>query len=218
MKQRVKANESFLIFYTRTIYLSLSIEWCIEIDKEAFSLKECIFSRQNESISIQLQFATNSIKFGPLEPEIQRAKVGALRHYAGPLTSRDVKGLPPVTISLVTLYNCFLTVEDYTKDTQEISCGQLPNRRRERTQRRMFVIYSSAHQLCFIANYHRTWHCLGYITKTSTFTNRFSRFMDQCEGENPSYSSWWPKFLKLISKRFFGGFYIFLFNLFKKKQ
>ena len=28
----------------------------------------------------------------------------------------DVTGLPPVTISLVTRYNCFLTVEDYTKD------------------------------------------------------------------------------------------------------
>ena len=47
--------------------------------------------------------------------------IGAQRHYAGPMTSRDVIGLPPVTISLVTLYNCFLTVEDYTKDTQEIS-------------------------------------------------------------------------------------------------
>ena len=51
--------------------------------------------------------------------------------------SRDVVGLPPVTMSLVTLYNCFLTVEDYTKDTQEISCGHLPYRRREK---RMFVI------------------------------------------------------------------------------
>ena len=59
--------------------------------------------------------------------EIQPAK-GALRHYAGPMMSRDVIGLPPVTISLVTLYNCFLTVEDYTKGTQEISCGQLPYR------------------------------------------------------------------------------------------
>ena len=43
------------------------------------------------------------------------------RHYAGPMTSCDVIGLPPVTISLVTLYNCFFTVEDFTKDTQEIS-------------------------------------------------------------------------------------------------
>ena len=59
------------------------------------------------------------------------------------MTSRDVVGLPPVTISLVTLYNCFLTVGDYTKDTQEISSGQLPYRRRERTQRRMFVIRAS---------------------------------------------------------------------------
>ena len=71
--------------------------------------------------------------------------------FAGPMTSRDVIGLPPVTISLVTLYNySFLTVEDYTKDAQEISCDQLPCRRRKR---RMFVIYSSAYQLCFIANY-----------------------------------------------------------------
>ena len=70
-------------------------------------------------------------------------------HYAVPMTSRDVIGLPPVTISLVALckYYCFLTVEDFTKDTHAISCGLLPYRRRER---RMFVIYSSAHQLCFI--------------------------------------------------------------------
>ena len=59
------------------------------------------------------------------------------------MTSCDVIGLQLVTISLVTLYNYFLTVEYYTKDTQEISCGQLPYRRRERS---MFVIYSSAHQ------------------------------------------------------------------------
>ena len=89
---------------------------------------------------MNLQFATNRIKIGPLEPEIQPAK-GELRHYAGTMTSRDVIVLPPVTISL---YNNFsLTVEDYTKDTQEISCGQLPYRRSER---KMFVIYSSAHQ------------------------------------------------------------------------
>ena len=39
-----------------------------------------------------------------------------------PMKSRHVIGLPPVTISLVTLYNYyyFMTVEDYTKDTQEI--------------------------------------------------------------------------------------------------
>ena len=85
---------------------------------------------------IQLQFATNIIKIGPLEPEIQPAK-GARRHYAGPMTSRDVISLPPVTISLVTLENYFLTVEDYTKETQEISDAQLPYRRCER---RMFVI------------------------------------------------------------------------------
>ena len=57
--------------------------------------------------------------------EIQSVK-GALRHHDGHMMSRDVIGLPPVTISLVILYNCFLTVEDYTQDTQEISCGQLP--------------------------------------------------------------------------------------------
>ena len=89
---------------------------------------------------MNLQFATNRIKIGPLEPEIQPAKV-ELRHYAGTMTSRDVIVLPPVTISLYN--NCSLTVEDYTKDTQEISCGQLPYRRSER---KMFVIYSSAHQ------------------------------------------------------------------------
>ena len=98
-------------------------------------------------------FSTNRIKFGSLVPEIQPDK-GALRHYAGPMTSRDVIGMQPVTISLVTLYNCFLTVEDYTKDTQEISCDQLPCRRCEKSERRMFVIYSSAHQLFFIANYY----------------------------------------------------------------
>ena len=35
------------------------------------------------------------------------------------MASRNVIGLPPVTMSLVTLYNCFLTVEDYTNDTQK---------------------------------------------------------------------------------------------------
>ena len=39
---------------------------------------------------------------------------GATSLLHGPLTSRDVIGLAPVTISLVTLCNCFLTVEDYT--------------------------------------------------------------------------------------------------------
>ena len=51
---------------------------------------------------IKLQFATNRIKIDLLEQEIQPAK-GARRHYAGPMTSRDVIGLPPKTISLVTL-------------------------------------------------------------------------------------------------------------------
>ena len=97
------------------------------------------FTALNESRRIQLQFATKRIKIGPLEPEIQPAKC-ARRHYAGPMTSRDVIGLPPVTISLSTLYNCFLTVEDYTEHTQEISGTQLPYRRCER---RIFVIYSS---------------------------------------------------------------------------
>ena len=64
-------------------------------------------------------------------------------HYAGPMMSRDVIRLPPVTISLVALYNnWFLTVEDYTEETQEISDAQLPYKRCES---RMFVkIYSSA--------------------------------------------------------------------------
>ena len=59
--------------------------------------------------------------------------------WAYNMTSRDVIGLPQVTISLATIYNnyCFLTVEDYTKDTREISGTQLPYRRR---QRRIFVI------------------------------------------------------------------------------
>ena len=47
------------------------------------------------------------------EPEIEPAK-GAQRHCTEPMTSRDVIGLAPVTISLVTLNNYFLTVEDYT--------------------------------------------------------------------------------------------------------
>ena len=55
------------------------------------------------------------------------------------MTSRDVISLPPLTISFVTLNNSFLTVEDYTKETQEISDSQLPYRRCEN---RMFVTYS----------------------------------------------------------------------------
>ena len=42
------------------------------------------------------------------------------------MTLCDVIGLRQVTISPVTVYNCFLTVEDYTKDTQEIPGTQLP--------------------------------------------------------------------------------------------
>ena len=75
------------------------------------------FIALNKSRRIQLQFATNRIKIGPLELEIRHAK-GARRHYARPMTSCDVIGLPPVTILLVTLYNCFLTVEDYTKESR----------------------------------------------------------------------------------------------------
>ena len=71
---------------------------------------------------IQLQLITNRINISPLEPKIQPAK-GARRHYAGPMTSSDPISLPPVTISLVTLYNyCFLTVEDKgDKKFQELS-------------------------------------------------------------------------------------------------
>ena len=57
------------------------------------------------------------IKIGKLKPEIQPVK-GARRHYAGTLTSHG-----KVTISLVTLYNCFLTGEDFNKEAQEI-CAQ----------------------------------------------------------------------------------------------
>ena len=64
------------------------------------------FIALNESRRIHLQFATNRIKIGPLKPEIQPAK-GAQRRYVGPVMSRDALRLPPVTISLVTLYNCF---------------------------------------------------------------------------------------------------------------
>ena len=46
----------------------------------------------NESSRIQLQFASNRIKIGPLEPEIQPAKC-ARRHYAWSLTSLDVIGI-----------------------------------------------------------------------------------------------------------------------------
>ena len=67
------------------------------------------FIASNESRRIQLQLATNRIKIRPLEPEIQPGKDGQ-RHYAGPITSRDVIGMPPKSISLVTLYNCFLTI------------------------------------------------------------------------------------------------------------
>ena len=74
---------------------------------------------------IHLQLGTNRIKIDPLEQEIQPSK-GARRHYAGLKASHDVISLPLVTISLVTLYNCFSTVEDYTKETQEISGAQLP--------------------------------------------------------------------------------------------
>ena len=43
------------------------------------------------------------------------------------MKSCDVISLLPVTVSRVTLYNyCFLTVEHYTKETQEMSGAQLP--------------------------------------------------------------------------------------------
>ena len=106
------------------------------------------FIALNESRRIQLQFSINRIKIGQIEPEIQPAK-GAQGLYAGPMTWRDVIGLLPVVKSLVTLYICFLIVEDYTKDTQEISGTQLPYRRCESS---IFVIYSStsdARRLCY---------------------------------------------------------------------
>ena len=58
------------------------------------------FIALSESKKIQLQFAINRIKIGPLEPEIQPAK-GARRHYAGPITSSDVICQPPAKLSLV---------------------------------------------------------------------------------------------------------------------
>ena len=70
------------------------------------------FIALNESRRIQLQFATDRMKIGSKELETQPAK-GARHHYAGVMTSRDVIGLPPVT-----LCNCLLTVEDYTKETR----------------------------------------------------------------------------------------------------
>ena len=69
-----------------------------------------------ESKMVQLQFATNRIKTGPLEPERQLPKVRDV--ITLPMTSRDVIILPPVTILLATLYNCFLTVADYKRDTR----------------------------------------------------------------------------------------------------
>ena len=90
--------------------MSLKIDKMFKID----------FIALNESIMIQLQFATNRIKIDPLEPAIESDK-GKQSHYARPLPSRDVISLQPLTISLVTLYNCFLTMQDYAKETQEIS-------------------------------------------------------------------------------------------------
>ena len=52
---------------------------------------------------IQLKLATNRIKKGILEPEIQPFK-GAQCQYGRPMTSRDVIGLTPVTISLLACY------------------------------------------------------------------------------------------------------------------
>ena len=131
------------------------------------------------------------------------------------MTSRDVIGLPPVTISLVTLYNCFLTVEDYTKDTQKFSCGKLPYSRRERTQSRMFVIYSFRPSVVLYSQLFRNMTVYSYITITSTFTNRFSRFKDQCEGENYSYSFSRAKFLKIDLKIFWDQLeFVFLISVF----
>ena len=124
-----------IMAYLRIIYNILKGTESVKID----SMFKIDFMSLNDSRRIQLQFATNRIKIGPLEPEIQPAK-GARSHYTRPMTSRDVIGLSQVLISLVTLYNCLLTVEDYTKDTQEISGTQSPYRRCER---RIFVICST---------------------------------------------------------------------------
>ena len=106
------------------------IKLCCKVVKDLVKIDKMFkidFIDLNESRMIQLQFATKRIKIGPSEPEIQPAK-GARRRYPGPMTSRDVISLAPVTISLVTLHYWFLTVEEYTKEAQVISGTQLTYR------------------------------------------------------------------------------------------
>ena len=125
------------------------------------------FIALHKSRMIQLQFATNKIKIGQLEPEIQPAK-GARSHYAGHKMSRDVISLPPVKISLVTHYNFFLTVEDYTKETQEIWDAQVPYRR----ESRMFVIYSSSRDALWLCYYPLSWK-VAFFTFESFHRSQF---------------------------------------------
>ena len=99
----------------------------------------------NEFRRIQIQFATNRIKIGLLEPEIQPSKCCAtsLRN------AFDVMGQPPVAIRCVIIFVLFLTVDVHLQDTQDISEAQLPYRHIERS---MFVVYSSARDsrgLCY---------------------------------------------------------------------
>ena len=58
----------------------------------------------NESRRIQLQFATNRIKIGLLEPEITSL------HWAYDVTSRHRPAAGNNIANLVILCNCFLTV------------------------------------------------------------------------------------------------------------
>ena len=107
------------------------------------------FIALNESKMIQLQFATSRLKIGPLEPEIHPVK-SAWRRYVGPVTSRDVISLKTSNNITCNTYNYFLTVEDYTKETQKISDAQLPYKLCES---RMFVIYSSTRDVRWLCNY-----------------------------------------------------------------
>ena len=126
-------------------YCTIKRTVLVNIDK----MFKIYFIALNVSRMIQLQFATNRIKIHSLEPDVQPSKY-VRRLFAGPMASREVMSLPPVRISLVTLYNCFLTVEDYTKETQEISGTKLPYRHCESM---MFVLHSSTRDAGRLCNY-----------------------------------------------------------------
>ena len=112
-----------------------------------FSKKRLLFQNWfvlNELRKIQLQFATNIIKIGQLKQEVQPAKgCETSLSWGYDVTWRH----SPAAKNNIICHNfyLFMSVEVHLQDTQEISDAQLPYRRCERT---MFVIYSSAHQLC----------------------------------------------------------------------